>query len=348
MSTDALLSDNACAAAPSALARTCMSTASVDVRDRFAYWNDMVCAAYVPLECEPPEACEIVGEIALSRLGPLELTQLHSSVRKVRRTPRLIGRDAHDFCLVQVQRSGSALVSQGGRQATVRQGDFVVYETSRPYELCFGGPTHEVIVVRLPRAALAPHVPDFEDLTAVAVPATCAAAHLLGTMVDTLQRSQDPVYPSSAVSFSESIVSMVAAGLRSLPGANARGASSMASFHVTRARQYLTEHLRDPQLSVAGMARALGVSPDYLGRLFRAEPMALSRLIWHKRLEACRRELSDPRQAGRRVSEIAFAWGFNDAAHFARLFRQAFGASPRAWRQAALGSAPLLAPPQGS
>ncbi|WP_326491987.1 helix-turn-helix domain-containing protein [Delftia tsuruhatensis] len=163
-------------------------------------------------------------------------------------------------------------------------------------------------------------------------------------MVDTLQRSQDP---SSAVSFSESIVSMIAAGLRSLPGANARGASTMASFHVTRARQYLMEHLRDPQLSVAGMARALGVSPDYLGRLFRAEPMGLSRLMWHKRLEACRRELSDPRQAGRRVSEIAFAWGFNDAAHFARLFRQAFGASPRAWRQAALGSAPLLPSSQG-
>ena len=93
MSTDALLSDNACAAAPSALTRTRMSTASVDVRDRFAYWNDMVCAAYVPLECERPESCDIVGEIALSRLGPLELTQLHSSVRKVRRTPRLIGRD---------------------------------------------------------------------------------------------------------------------------------------------------------------------------------------------------------------------------------------------------------------
>jgi len=29
------------------------------------------------------------------------------------------------------------------------------------------------------------------------------------------------------------------------------------------------------------------------------------------------------------VSDIAFAWGFNDAAHFSRAFRRAFGICPR-------------------
>ena len=30
---------------------------------------------------------------------------------------------------------------------------------------------------------------------------------------------------------------------------------------------------------------------------------------------------------------IAFGWGFNDAAHFSRAFRERFRRSPREWRQ---------------
>ena len=40
----------------------------------------------------------------------------------------------------------------------------------------------------------------------------------------------------------------------------------------------------------------------------------------------------DARQAGRGVSEIAFAWGFNDASHFSRAFKQRFGMSPKEYR----------------
>jgi AraC-like DNA-binding protein len=37
--------------------------------------------------------------------------------------------------------------------------------------------------------------------------------------------------------------------------------------------------------------------------------------------------------AAAHISDIAFAWGFNDLAHFSRIFKQKFGASPREWRK---------------
>jgi len=52
-----------------------------------------------------------------------------------------------------------------------------------------------------------------------------------------------------------------------------------------------------------------------------------------QRLERCRRDLLDPAHAARHISDIAFAWGFNDLAHFSRIFKQRFGASPREWRE---------------
>jgi AraC-like DNA-binding protein len=37
-------------------------------------------------------------------------------------------------------------------------------------------------------------------------------------------------------------------------------------------------------------------------------------------------------QAHLSISEICFRWGFNDAAHFSRAFREQFATTPRAWR----------------
>ena len=49
--------------------------------------------------------------------------------------------------------------------------------------------------------------------------------------------------------------------------------------------------------------------------------------------EMCIRDsLCDPALAARSISEIAVAWGFNDAAHFSRAFRARFGRSPRELR----------------
>ena len=42
------------------------------------------------------------------------------------------------------------------------------------------------------------------------------------------------------------------------------------------------------------------------------------------------------RNGYRHISEIAFAWGFNDLSHFGRVFREHFGMSPREFRQSQL------------
>ncbi len=51
------------------------------------------------------------------------------------------------------------------------------------------------------------------------------------------------------------------------------------------------------------------------------------------RLDRCREELEDRRQRARSITEIAFRWGFNDSAHFSRVFKARFGMSPRAVRR---------------
>ena len=309
-----------------------LSTDAVAPPQRFEYWLDMICAMYVQLECDGADNGEFFGDIEFSRLGSLDMTRLQSNAKRVRRTPSHIRRGSDDCCLVQVQREGRGLVCQDGRMAVLNPGDFVLYDSTRPYELMFDDEQHDVIVLRLPRALLETQLSNIEALTATTVKGGDATGLMLMSMVQTLGRDIDTLHPASALGVSDAITSIVAAGLRSLPGASAKQASNLSAFHVMRIKSLVLEQLRDPELSVASIAQAVKLSPDHLSRLFRSEPMPLSRLIWHQRLDACRRDLADPRLSERSVSEIAFSWGFNDAAHFSRSFREHSGMSPREFR----------------
>lgn len=322
----------ACTGAVRQATRQHLSTASVPEGQRFAYWLDLICSLYVQLECEPPSSRQIFGDVDFSRIGVLDCTHLRSNATRIRRTPERIRQDTEDYCLVLIQREGQGTLGQDGRMAMMGPTDFVLIDCTRPYELIFDGDHHDVYAIRLPRQQLACHVGNLEELCATTVSGESAAGHLLLTMVDTLWRDEGELHPASQLGISEGITSVIGAGLRTLPGANLRKSSNLAAYHVARIRAHVQLNLRDPELTIGTVAQAMKLSPDHVCRLFRNEPAPLSRVIWQQRLDACRRDLADPRMAERSVSDIAFSWGFNDATHFSRSFRERHEVSPREWR----------------
>jgi len=106
--------------------------------------------------------------------------------------------------------------------------------------------------------------------------------------------------------------------------------SSRAEQIVARAKRTIDNHLQDPELTVGRIARMMGLSRRQLNRAFASSGQRVSRLIWEARLQRCKRDLMMERDAT--ISEIAFRWGFSDAAHFSRAFRTAFQMSPTQYR----------------
>lgn len=102
------------------------------------------------------------------------------------------------------------------------------------------------------------------------------------------------------------------------------------SFKVTRARQLVSSRLEDPGLSVAGLARELQCSADYLSHLFHKETGThLARHINDQRLARARALLESSAVS---IKEVARAAGYSDAGYFTRLFRQSTGTSPTRYR----------------
>jgi AraC family transcriptional regulator, positive regulator of tynA and feaB len=96
---------------------------------------------------------------------------------------------------------------------------------------------------------------------------------------------------------------------------------------------YIAANLRDPELDVASCASALGVSKRYIHMIFEAMGLQYGRYVLQERLARSRDDLASPIWVSFSIERIAYRNGFNDAAHFSRRFRAAFGTSPRDFRQ---------------
>jgi AraC family transcriptional regulator, positive regulator of tynA and feaB len=102
---------------------------------------------------------------------------------------------------------------------------------------------------------------------------------------------------------------------------------------------YLRANIGNPALSPALLARRMGVSPRTVHNPFRESGTTFGRWIIEHRLLACHKALTDPTFDQLAVSQIAFNFGFNDASHFTKAFRQRFDISPRDLRKARSASA---------
>jgi len=103
---------------------------------------------------------------------------------------------------------------------------------------------------------------------------------------------------------------------------------------ATSVRDYIEANLADPQLSPASIAAAHFISTRHLHNVFHESGSTVASWIRSRRLERVRRDLRDPLHSGTSVGAVAARWGFLDAAHFSRTFREAFGESPSDWRRA--------------
>jgi len=112
--------------------------------------------------------------------------------------------------------------------------------------------------------------------------------------------------------------------------------SAAAGSRRVQIRAFIEANLRDPQLTPRYIAAALGISPRYLRLLFSPDDETISRYVTRRRLEEAKCELADTAWRGSTITDIAYHWGFGDAAHFSRVFREQFGLSPRRYRQVQL------------
>jgi len=302
---------------------------------RLALWQDIVCDVFVQLDCKSDLGTAFHGAIASSQVGPAKCSTVSSSRQRVLRTPSRIARATEDFVLFALGRHGAGAVLQDGRETVIQPGEFAFYDTTRPYELRFDDDFTQTIF-QVPRVMLHRRFAGSEPLTATSFTPDRPVERLASQFIAGLSEVADRLDDDTATRLADQAVDLLAMAMSELLGRPALASSTHRSALLYRLKAHVLAHLPNPDLGLAETAAALGISSRYINSLFADEDTSFQRFVLAQRLERCKRDLVSPTHAHRHISEIAFAWGFNDLSHFGRVFREHYGMSPRDWRHGRL------------
>lgn len=105
---------------------------------------------------------------------------------------------------------------------------------------------------------------------------------------------------------------------------------------VSKARAFIAEHL-DEELSLTAVAQAASMSAFYFCKVFKATTgVTFTDYVARARIEKTKQMLLNPNV---RVSEAAFAAGFQSLSQFNRVFRRIVGEAPTDYREQLRGGA---------
>lgn len=120
------------------------------------------------------------------------------------------------------------------------------------------------------------------------------------------------------------------------PGRGGAGRRSLYTRWVVLLEAHYLQHW-----PVSRYADELGLTPERLNRMVRAETGLNAQALLHARLarEACRRLV----HVAAPVSRLGYELGFEDPAYFCRFFKRHAGCSPREYRARAVAEVPAAA-----
>jgi AraC-like DNA-binding protein len=313
-----------------------VDTQQIPVNDRAEAVTQVVHETLVAVDIDFTEGRPVTAAGVIHELGDLKNFSVQSNALTVNRTPAQARDDLRPSVFLGVQRSGTSIVVQHGREALLRPGELVLWDTTAPYTLFDPeGIRHHFFRLPIDRLAL-PH-DLITQLCAVTLSPDHPVADLAATYFRRLATRLDAFDRSDAEAISAPSIELVRALITTHLDATELGKGAMHETLQLRVMEYLRAHLHEPDLNAAQIAAEHHVSIRQLYKVLAAAGVTLGDWIRAERLAGCRRDLADPTARRTSVGSIARRWGFTDASSFARMYRAAYGISPRQWRELSLG-----------
>lgn len=287
--------------------------------------------SFVPLRATPQGAGKFEAVLSAAGSDGVVFTEVCSTTQLVERTPETIEQGGSGYYKVSLLLAGSNMLIQDGREVVMRPGDISFYDTSRPYSLMFDESFRNLIMM-FPKDRLDFPAALTDSMTAVSLndqhPLAGAVASFIAQASPQLDRLSNVARTKLVYSSLELLGTMFSAVLDTeVVAQNPR----QALLH--KIYSFITANLASPELSPRTIAASHYISTRHLHSLFQEAGTTVSAWIKERRLEHCRADLLDPALGHRGVAAIATSWGFVDAAHFSRIFRNAYGVSPSELRQ---------------
>ncbi|OAF11660.1 AraC family transcriptional regulator [Bradyrhizobium neotropicale] len=262
-------------------------------------------------------------------IGTTMLGRCNGSFATVRREKRQVIETGDDrFCLVRNTGDRTSRVVHRGREFDMRPGSMVLLKLDEPFFAADGASVKRFTNVHLPAETLRAMVADVEGLVGCELEPG-GALSLVMDYSDLLLR-----HPTAAdeagMAIAAHLLDLAAIGLgaRSDVAAAARR-RGLRAVRLKAVLAILETRFHEPDFSAQKLAVAAGLSERYVNELLFEAGAGFTTRLNELRLRKAADLLA---QREGRISDIAFACGFNDLSYFNRCFRRRFGLTPTAAR----------------
>jgi AraC-like DNA-binding protein len=319
------------------------TTESQPKTQQFSYWREVLCDEFTALNPVARASDGFDSKVIVKTLLDVRVADVSSKAQSVYRGAPEIRRIPSEYYFANLQLAGECLVRQDGREVLIRQGDFYVVDTTRQYDLIFSD--WQILCLRIPRYLLSPLLKAPNRSTAVRVCPDGGMGAITSSFMRSLLDASEELSSESQQVLTSSLANLLAVTLGASSDGIERSRDAVRAEMRSAIVKYIRDRVADPDLCAESAAAHFKISPRYLYKLLESDGVPFGKLVIESRLDRCASDLVSMASPRRSISEIAFKWGFNNNAHFCRVFRDRFGMSAsdyRAQHKAPGGAAPIV------
>lgn len=315
--------------------RSIFTTQDIPDAEKFGVFRDTVkgrfLSSYECCQTEPPAHSRFYANIVEQRVMDLRFLQLESNGHSANSKPATQRQSQEEHFQIELQRSGTGYLSQDGRTAFLRQGDFCFFDMARPASWSFDN-DYSLFKILIPREKLANRLGNTQHLTARAIRGNSVTGALVYGFIMKYIPFLDSIPPQHAQQLADILLNLITSALGELSMAMPHQSAGRSTIFYL-AQQYLEERLSNPDLNINDCANACGISVRYLQKLFHEQGTSVNRWIHQKRLENYKAALMNPLMADRNMTQLAYDCGFSDISNLSRKFKSEYLMTPSEYRK---------------
>lgn len=305
------------------------AVAGGSVPRRLDSWAEILASTHLAFDVHPTSRTppEFRGAVSRRRFGDLMLVDCAAAPFLGHRSLSLMdgGDDQHrqeSILGFQFVARGVEVVREGCRELALSRGDVVLWDGLQPTDVEIVEPFYKRTLM-FPRDRVLAVCPRLADQEAFPALDGNGPARLLVRYMNALALELPRLDAAARAAAASAALELLRAAVEpSLPTSRAATRAAIRA----EIRRYVRTRLQDPALGPGSIARSYSMSIRALHALFEDVEESVAGLVRNERLARCMEDLQQ--LGGGSVTEIAFRWGFSDAAHFSRLFKRAFGITP--------------------
>ena len=306
------------------------STHALPANERFDAWRESMNVFLSSSLNSDREIDSFVGEIESYLIDDVMLSRGIASRQKYDRPIPKIAADGLDHYMIQVFLEGGCTLRMRNRDVQSLPGQAIAFDLGEVMDSF--NTSFDVLCVVVPRARLAPLLSAPDNIQGCIPDPEGGAGKMLADFISSLYLVAPKLNNDEAQGAVRALLEMIAAAYNRTTTQDILAGANGQKALLLNAQAFIPQNIAD-DLTPAQIAHGIGVSRTSLYRLF--EPIGgVASYVRDQRLRRCLADLISMRHAGLHVSEIAYKWGFSDASHFTRIFRQRFGHTPSEVRPA--------------